>query len=138
MGQDGHLGGRSDVFAVEFLGTMDAFQTERLARSLRDHLHESVGDIRATLHPDQGPIASDLDHVAKSALDLADAGLWVFLGTAAASTARTAIVAINAWSKLQSNRTLRIKTPKLTIEFPVDSDEAQQKLLEKFLEERRR
>jgi hypothetical protein len=103
--------------------------TERLTRALRDELDdlEGVEVVFAPLAPPATTGVKGTDAVGNLAL-------WVFLGTATKAAAQVMIEQIRAWAARERGRAVRITRGNQSIQIPGDPDEAQERLVARFLE----
>lgn len=122
---------RSDpAFELEVVTDGNAVLIERLTRALRAELNELQG-----VEVEFAPTIPGATAGAKSGTTIGDLALWVFLGTAAKDTAQVVIEKIKAWSEKERNRTVRITRGNEMIEIHGSPDEAQERLIGKFLED---
>jgi len=117
------------AFVLEVVTDGNVVLVERLIRALRAELNE-VDGVEVEFAPPEPPSTA----AAKSGHVIGDVALWVFLGTATNATARVLIEKIRAWSEKERNRTVRITRGKDKIEISGNPDEAQERVIEKFLE----
>lgn len=119
------------AFELEVVADGNVVLRERLTRALRAELNEVPG-VEVEFAP---TIISGATAGAKSGTAIGgDLALWVFLGTAARATAQVVIEKIKAWSEKERSRTVLITRGNETIEIHGNSDEAQERLIGKFLE----
>jgi hypothetical protein len=117
------------AFELEVVTDGNVVLMERLTRALRAELNEVHG-----VEVEFAPTIPGATVGAKSGTAIGDLALWVFLGTAARATAQVVIEKIKAWSEKERNRTVRITRGNETIEIHGNPDEAQERLIGKFLE----
>lgn len=121
---------RSDpTLEVKVVTNGNVVLAERLTRALRAELNEVDG-----VEVDFAPIVPSATAGAKSGSAIGDVALWVFLGTATKVTAQVVIEKIKAWSEMERDRTVRITRGNEMIEIPGNPDEAQERVIDKFLE----
>jgi hypothetical protein len=116
-------------FALEVVADGNVLLAERLTRALRAELSELDG-----VEVEFAPVMPPTTPGAKSGSAIGDAALWVFLGTVTKATAQVVIEKIKAWSVKERNRTVRITRGDQTIEIHGSPDEAQERLVGRFLE----
>jgi hypothetical protein len=107
----------------------DATLAERLCRSLRAELDE-INGIDVRFAQSESSVAAG----AKSGPAVADAALWLFLGTVTKKSAQVAIAAIKAWSDRHRHQVVRVSSKDGTFEIPRDIDAIQRAILEKIVD----
>lgn len=121
---------RSDpALELEVVTDGNVVLMERLTRALRAELDDLDG-VQVEFAPLAPPVTTEV----KSGNAVGNLALWVFLGTATRAAAQVVIEQIRAWTTRERGRTVRITRGTLTIEIPGNPDEAQERLVARFLE----
>jgi hypothetical protein len=80
------------------------------------------------------PLAPPATTGIKGADAVGNLALWVFLGTATKAAAQVVIEQIRAWTARERGRVVRITRGNQSVQIPGHPDEAQERLVARFLE----
>jgi hypothetical protein len=119
----------SPALELEVVTDGNVVLTERVMRALRDELDDLEG-VEVVFAPLAPPATTGV----KGADAVGNLALWVFLGTATKAAAQVLIEQIRAWAARERGRAVRITRGNQSIQIPGDPDEAQERLVARFLE----